>query len=200
VGGSRTELAESAGITVWGEPINRIAGVASNYMRQVAFVIFLMWIQIAASASWAQEDGDVQKSPYAPTADFHVTPGQGYAGLTSFRFDASLCTDERDSCRQLLKRWDYDGDGTWDTRFAHSNLSFYTFESPGTKYPRLLVKDNSGYLDSCQVATLEVAESCPPPGFTMTDINPFSPTLGQSFSLSDGHNHRLLLWFVKPSK
>ncbi len=149
---------------------------------------------------WAEDAGAGARSPFGPTARFHIQPTHGHACLTRFRFNASLSSDDLDSARQLQKRWDFDGDGSWDTEYSHSVLAFYCYQTEGVKHPRLLVRDNSGNIDSCQVAPFEVAGVCPPPDFTMTDINPFSPTLGESFTLSEQHSHRLLVWFVRPGK
>jgi PKD repeat protein len=120
--------------------------------------------------------------------------------MTRFRLDASLCDDDFNLSSELFKRWDYDGDGTWDTRTSRSDRVGYTYADSGVFRPRLLVRDTGGLVDSVVGSAITVLGSCPTPDFAMVDGNPNSPTFGQSQRFWDYHGRRVVLWMAAPSK
>ncbi len=135
-----------------------------------------------------------------PRASFTVRPLQGWADLTYFRFDASLSSDDWDLSGQLEKRWDFDGDGTWDSEITGRGRVSHRYGEPGTYRPRLWVRDTGGLVDSITGDPIVVNPACPPPDFAMVDHNPHSPTKGQTLRLSEQRGHPVLLWFTAPSK
>ncbi|MBD3163486.1 MAG: SUMF1/EgtB/PvdO family nonheme iron enzyme [Candidatus Eisenbacteria bacterium] len=58
------------------------------------------------------EGGDL----FPPDAQFTISPPAGTVE-DLFMFDASLTTDQIDDPSQILVRWDFDGDGTWEYDF-----------------------------------------------------------------------------------
>lgn len=136
----------------------------------------------------------------APEALFSTSPHRGWAGLSYIKFDASLSNDDWDLSGQLRKRWDFDGDGTWDTPLSSRSRENHVYPQPGTYQPRLLVQDASGLADSIVGERVEILPECPPPDFALVDQNPNSPTRGETFRLSDQRGHPLLIWFASPSK
>lgn len=50
---------------------------------------------------------------------------------TKFRFDGWPSKDLEDSPSQMLNRWDFDGDGIWDTELSHEMERFHTYDQPG---------------------------------------------------------------------
>jgi len=135
-----------------------------------------------------------------PRAHLRITPAEGWAGLTMLHFDAALSTDDFTQSKQLLKRYDFDGDGTWDTGFQRGSRMGQMLDQPGTYRPRLLVKDTGGLVDSITADPLVIHPACPPPEFALIDVNPNSPTKGKTLRLSAQRGHPVLAWVLTLSK
>ena len=89
----------------------------------------------------------------APAAAFTTTPTQG--GLTTiFVFDASTSTDRDDPTSALLVRWDWDGDGVWDTSWSGVKTAEHRYPAPGSYTVRLEVNDTGGLTDMAETAIL----------------------------------------------
>ena len=101
-------------------------------------------------------------SPYQdntpPTADFSIDPPQGVVG-TIFFFDTGLSSDAEDDLSWLSARFDFDGDGVWDTAWLNpaNSPERYTYDAAGTYQVKLLVKDTGGLTDT-KVKTLQVGD------------------------------------------
>ena len=91
-----------------------------------------------------------------PTADFTIDPPQGVVGTTFF-FDPIAVSDNEDSDAWLLARFDFDGDGAWDTTWLNPTNPPYrhTYDAAGTYQVKLEVKDTGGLTDT-RVKTLHV--------------------------------------------
>ncbi len=135
-----------------------------------------------------------------PRARIEVLPPGGWVGLTTFTFDASLSSDAIDRSAQLRKRWDFDGDGTWDIPFTSRPRIEHAFKETGTFRPRLEVVDRGGALDSVVGDPIEIRPLCPPPDFALADANANSITFGKTFSLEEQRGRRVLVWYASPSK
>lgn len=91
---------------------------------------------------------------YAPTASFTydaVDPG----GVLSYSFNASSSTDDEDPEALLELRWDWDGDGTWDTEWTTDTTVVHTFDEAGSYDVILEVRDSMGSTNATTV-TVEV--------------------------------------------
>jgi len=80
---------------------------------------------------------------FAPTASFTVTPNSGTTE-TLFSFDASASTDPEDSASQLQFRWDFDGDGGWDSDWLSYKTIDVRYLNEGEYTAFLEVKDSKG--------------------------------------------------------
>ena len=78
-----------------------------------------------------------------PVASFTVTPASADAG-EAFSVDASGCSDGQDSVDDLQVRWDWDGDGSWDSSFSTDKTATHTYLVPGTYTIRMEVLDTGG--------------------------------------------------------
>ena len=134
-----------------------------------------------------------------PRASFEVFPLLGYAGLTAMRFNATLCRDDSTDNANLLKRWDYAGDGTWDVESQRASRTRHVYDRVGRFQPRLLVEDAGGLRDSITGPELVISEPCPAPDFELSDLNPHSRSYGQKVRLSQLRGHRVLVWYGTPS-
>lgn len=77
-----------------------------------------------------------------PTAVFTFDPLQPYVGET-VNFDASDSYDDADSQYSLQVRWDFDGDGNWDTTWTSTKTATYSFSNKGIFRSVLQVKDTN---------------------------------------------------------
>ncbi len=82
-----------------------------------------------------------------PNAVFTVSPASGTTA-TNFLFDASAVTDNEDATSVLEVRWDFDGDGTWDTPWSTTKTANHTYSSIGTYNVKLEVRDSGGLTDN----------------------------------------------------
>jgi PKD repeat protein len=83
----------------------------------------------------------------APTAAFTVTPNFGYTN-TTFQFDASASSDSEDPTSALQVRWDFDGDGSFDTNWSTGKTATHTYAAAGTYTVRLQLEDTGGLTNS----------------------------------------------------
>ena len=90
----------------------------------------------------------------APKASFNVNPGAGFLQDT-FVFDASASSDIEDNNASLKVRWDFDGDGNWDTEFSTDKVAQHQYTQEGSYDVQLEVKDSQG-LTTIAVYTLVV--------------------------------------------
>jgi len=81
-----------------------------------------------------------------PTALFTVSPSSGTTS-TNFAFDAGGCTDNEDPTSNLQVRWDFDGNGSWDTGWDYDKTTNHQYSSENTYTAKLEVKDTEGLTD-----------------------------------------------------
>jgi len=82
-----------------------------------------------------------------PTALFTVSPSSGTTS-TNFAFDASGCTDNETPASQLQVRWDFDGNGSWDTNWDTDKTQNHQYSSESTYQAKVEVKDAEGLTDT----------------------------------------------------
>ena len=78
-----------------------------------------------------------------PTALYSVSPTSGTTS-TNFAFDASGSTDNEDPTSDLQVRWDFDGNGSWDTNWDTEKNQNHQYSSENTYTAKLEVKDTEG--------------------------------------------------------
>ncbi len=78
-----------------------------------------------------------------PIAAFSIYPEEGSSTADTITFDASASTDVEAPSR-LSFRWDFDGDGTWDTGFSPEAVATWRFSTSGTHVTKLEVMDQLG--------------------------------------------------------
>ncbi|MCF8344105.1 MAG: hypothetical protein K9H13_05645, partial [Bacteroidales bacterium] len=114
----------------------------------------------------------------APTASFTVSPTNGTTG-TIFTFDASGSTDNEDPVSQLEVRWDFDGDGSWDTGWDYDKTENHQYSAEGTYTAKMEVKDTEGLTDqTTQTVTVSGGSNTPP-----TAIFSVSPSSGSTSTI-----------------
>jgi PKD repeat protein len=102
--------------------------------------------------------GSVSVSDLPPVASFAVDPPTGLQ-TQLFAFDASSSTDLEDAGSALLVRWDWEGNGVWDTGWTTVKTANHQFATPGTYTVGLQVNDSAGLTNTTtrQVIVLPLA-------------------------------------------
>src|SRR5438093_9310865 len=95
-----------------------------------------------------------------PTADFVWTPTSGDAS-TVFTFTAQV-SDDRDPPSAIQVRWDWTGDGTWDTGWFTTKTATHSYSSTGNKTVVVQAIDSGG-LTATQSHVVQVTATPPPP-------------------------------------
>ena len=78
-----------------------------------------------------------------PHASFSVSPDGGFL-QDIFIFNASSSSDPEDDNAKLYNRWDFDGDGSWDTEYTKDKTVQHQYENAGLYEVVLEVKDSEG--------------------------------------------------------
>jgi parallel beta-helix repeat protein len=94
-----------------------------------------------------------------PKASLAVDPNAGSLA-TVFKLSASSSWDMQDPDSLLSVRWDFDGDGVWDTDWGAEKEIQHQYASTGLKTIRLEVRDTAG-LTSDATASVFVAWNMP---------------------------------------
>lgn len=114
-----------------------------------------------------------------PTAAFQVTPDSGIAGETMFTFDASSSNHPLG----VLLRWDWDGDGQFDTDWSSQRVEYYQFRfGGGKKLVKLEVQDPSGWVSSATRSIIVYSRPFPEFTYTQDPQNPLRVTFDASGS------------------
>ncbi len=101
----------------------------------------------------------------APVPSLKVTPGMGTSG-TEFTFDASGSTDSQYQATVLEVRWDWDGNGTWDTPFERGKIVKHSYEKKGNYKVKMQLRDPEGTVSETQVSVTVLASTAPQASLT----------------------------------
>ncbi len=113
----------------------------------------------------------------APHASFTVDPAEGTL-QTTFQFDASGCTDAEDPTSALEVRWDWDGDGVWDTSYSTTKTASHQYTETGMKTATLEVRDTGG-LTNGTTRQVSILNTSPSASFTVEPASGTEQTLFQ---------------------
>jgi len=86
-----------------------------------------------------------------PKAALNITPPKGFL-QDVFKFDASAVSDAEDKASDLQVRFDFNGDGTFDTEYSKTKIATHQYSEPGTYNVKLEVLDKGGSTDEEVVA------------------------------------------------
>lgn len=106
---------------------------------------------------------------------------------TTFSFSASSSSDEEDYTSALQVRWDWEGDGEWDTLYDTSKTAEHRYLDSGTYTVTMEVVDTSNQTDTTTATVSVVENDAPVPDLSV------SPTIGTpgttfSFDASDSED------------
>jgi len=100
----------------------------------------------------------------APIAIVHISPSIGNLS-TIFIFDASSSMDLEDSISFLQVRWDFNGDGIWDTNWSANKTAFHKYLTTANYLVRFQIIDTYGAVTnySSSVVVGKGGNTNPPP-------------------------------------
>ncbi|MEA3478070.1 MAG: PKD domain-containing protein [Bacteroidota bacterium] len=104
---------------------------------QVLVLILLVGI-LAFTACQKEEENTI------PTPALIVEPNQGSIS-TIFVFDATNSYDDQDPASILEVRWDWNGDGRWDTEWSTNKVENYQFDHCCIHVVKMEIRDSEGW-------------------------------------------------------
>lgn len=96
---------------------------------------------------------------------------------TTFIFNATTSTDEEDNASVLQVRWDFDGDGVWDTNFDTQKIAEHRYLDPGVYTVKVQVVDTNNQRDTEEITITVVANDAPMPSLSVTPLMGTSGTV-----------------------
>ncbi|TLZ56321.1 MAG: PKD domain-containing protein [Methanobacteriota archaeon] len=133
---------------------------------------------LTASASHIVQVTSPPPPPNAPpSVDFTWTPSSGDTS-TVFTFTATA-SDDHDPPNAIQVRWDWTGDGTWDTSWSTTKTASHTFSSPGN-YTVVVQAKDSGGLTASASHVIPVSSPPPPPNAPPSVDFTWTPTSGDT--------------------
>lgn len=130
--------------SAWDSQMTKDARKTKRFMVPGQYVLTLYALNSTGCSDTAYYDIQIGLGRSAPRPVIRVMPDTGHF-LTRFTFDAGLTRDDEDSLNALKFKWDYDGDGIWDTDFDTSTVGNHVYGIEGVFKPRLEVLDPTGY-------------------------------------------------------
>jgi uncharacterized protein (TIGR02145 family) len=114
----------------------------SNYIRFSGVGIFTFLIFASC-----------EKTNFPPEALYKISAYLADT-LAVLEFDASGCSDPEDDQLALFIRWDFQGDGIWDTGYSTQKVAAYRYRQQGLFKPILEVKDQHDATDTLSLEIL----------------------------------------------
>lgn len=115
-------------------------------------------ILIIAFTFFSCEETVKEKDPMAVIA---VSPSAG-SYSTVFVFDATGSTSGLEDGNDYTVRWDWEGDGIFDTEYSASRTRSHKYEEPGEYTPTVQIINSLGWTDDESINLLAWADSIPP--------------------------------------
>lgn len=115
---------------------------------------------IDASGYHGQPDTFIYQIDLPPAPRFSVSPATLSPRVVA-RFDARATSGAETPEGDLRFRWDFEGDGTFDTPFSPTPTASHTYKRGGLYAAMLEVKDGKGRVADAQ-RNLRVLQRCPP--------------------------------------
>jgi uncharacterized protein (TIGR02145 family) len=112
-------------------------------MMNRRYLIILLFLSLMV-LTFCEKD---EKVVTPPEAAYTVDPENGKT-TTTFSFNTSGTTNPGMENPQLFFRWDWDGDGSWDTHFSRNRTYEHRFFTPGSYVAYMEVRNAEGLMDT----------------------------------------------------
>lgn len=160
------------------EVILEVKNLANEFAHDTATIVVLDQTNIAPIPNFTLRN---QTNPNL-AADLGII-------LDEFSFSASSSKDPDGSDQKIQVRWDFEGDGIFDTSFSTTKLAKHRFYRPGNFQPQLEVLDESG-LRATQSQNLKIVINTPPKAeLTVTPLTG-TPQTKFYFDASDSYDEQ----------
>ena len=128
---------------------------------EAAYVVVVTVYDDASHSSpgWNVESVEVLVNTL-PFASFVAYPLSGDVG-SLFSFDASFSSDNETEGDSIQVRWDWEGDGIWDTEWSTERTATHVYALPGWYEVTLQVRDINGLMSSTTVEVEVTGEPIP---------------------------------------
>jgi uncharacterized protein (TIGR02145 family) len=129
--------------TGWDSPLSMDQIKMKRFLKPGKYVITVLALNSKGYSDTTYFDVTIGQGRSSPRPVIRMTPETGHF-LTAFRFDAMLTRDDEDSLSTLKFRWDFNGDGRWDTGFDTATSQKFVFGAEGDFEPVVEVLDPAG--------------------------------------------------------
>ena len=101
-------------------------------------------LEVINAEGWTDQENHtliVYADSVPPTASFYVEPDSSSVN-TIFYFNAAASSDQYTPVEDMLFRWDWQSDGSWDTPYSSDTSIYHKYDVPG-EYSIILEVKNS---------------------------------------------------------
>ena len=127
----------------WDTHFSKSREFEHRYFEPGSFVAYMEVRNVTGLMDTIMHAIEVERGNSAPFPSLTVAPPLGHI-RTNFVFDASGTYDDEDSLNTLEFRWDFEGDGGYDTEFSNNPIIEHVFSEPGFYRTIIQVRDPWG--------------------------------------------------------
>jgi uncharacterized protein (TIGR02145 family) len=130
---------------IWDTGFSRSKTFSHRYYKPGSYAPRMEIRNEAGLSDTIQSNVEVARGYSAPHPSFTITPVSGNL-RTEFFFDASATRDDEDSLNTLKFRWDWEGDGIYDTEYSEGTAISHFYSAPSIYNATLQVTDPQGLM------------------------------------------------------
>lgn len=161
----------------WDTTFSTTKTATNRYLETGEFTVTLQVLDTAGNYDTDTDTITIVENT-APSAVLTVDPLEGTSG-TKFTFDASDSSDDQYLSSYLEVRFDFDGDGSYDTEFSTLKSQTHYYEEDGTYDAVVQVQDPEGQSSTATVTVTVLSNTSPSANF---DLSPDEGTYSTLFS------------------
>jgi uncharacterized protein (TIGR02145 family) len=118
-----------------------------RFVREATYTLELRIMDTASLINSCSKKITVYHQNVPPSAKFTIGCRRGNI-RTQFYFDSWPTLDQESLPTSLQVRWDFNGDGQWDTDYSDERTIFHSYPQPGTYKVYLEARDPDGLSDT----------------------------------------------------
>ncbi len=158
--------------SIWDTGFSRSRKFEHRYYKPGSYTPRMEIRNEAGLSDTIQSTVEVARGYSAPQPSFTIKPVSGNL-RTEFIFDAGLTRDDEDSLSTLKFRWDWEGDGIYDTGYDGQTIYSHLYNAASIYNARLEVVDPKGLTATLQKSvSVSLANLRLVPQFTWTPATP----------------------------